>query len=64
MAKKTYTCKNCKKKSEYIGVASECTQRLHIPSDNWDDLEVGHTLYGYCIECGTQIPSSFFPGEP
>ena len=59
MAKaKTYTCKNCDTQSTKIGVASICTQRLSIPDDNWDDLEVGDTLHGYCLECGTRIPAA------
>jgi len=60
-----FRCKNEKcpskgKPQEKIGVVSECTQTLHIKSDSWEDLEVGSTLYGYCLECSDKInPKTF-----
>jgi hypothetical protein len=56
-----FKCKNSKcpskgKAQDAIGVASECTQILTLASDDWSNLEVGDTLYGYCLECNTRIP--------
>lgn len=48
------------KPQEFIGVVSQCTQKFHPKSDDWSDLEVGDSLYGYCMECGGMVPDSVF----
>jgi len=55
---RTFTCKNCHKKDDKIGVVSQCTQQVYLASDDWSHLEVGDTLYGYCLECGTRVPGA------
>lgn len=55
-----YTCKNCKKVVTKIGVASKCTQTLHLGSDSYTDTEVGDSEYGYCLECGAELPTKDF----
>jgi hypothetical protein len=52
---KTFTCKNCHKKQDTVGVSSKCTQTLHIETDNWTNLDVGETLEAFCLECGTVL---------
>ena len=55
---KTYTCKNCRRPVETIGVVSRCYQTHHIDSDEYTDLDISDTLYGYCLDCGTRIPAA------
>jgi len=57
---KSFVCKACGRPSEKIGVASICRQILHIDSDNWTDLSVDETLYGFCLECATPISVAQF----
>jgi RNA polymerase-binding transcription factor DksA len=56
-----YKCKNkeCPSKGKAqtrIAVISACTQTLTLGTDDWDDLDVGETLYAICRECGEKIP--------
>lgn len=55
MAAKSYTCKGCGRKQDVVCVASVCTQTHNIGTDDYNDLEVGETLYLYCLECGRKL---------
>jgi len=63
MAKKditSFVCPNCRKRQEKVGVVSECSQSLHLGTDDWTDLEVnGISKHIYCINCGHNLPKLF-----
>lgn len=60
-----FTCPNKKcpsknKPQSRIGVLSECVQSWNMQTDEYNDLEVQSTLYGFCLECGEKIrPKTF-----
>jgi hypothetical protein len=55
---KTYTCKNCRRTVEKIGIVSRCCQTFHLDYDDYTDLEVMDTFYAFCLDCGTRIPAT------
>ena len=59
MAIKSFTCPNCHKKQDRLRVTSVCSQTLNFAGDDWTDLEVGDSLYVYCLECGQQLPKIY-----
>ena len=63
MAKKditSFVCPYCRKRQDKVGVVSECSQSLHLGTDDWTDLEVnGVSKHIYCINCGHNMPKLF-----
>jgi hypothetical protein len=54
-----FKCPHCKKRSDYIVVFSECSQKLNLTSNDWTDTEVAsECLRGLCMECGATLSKS------